>query len=112
MTQEEYEKAKLYAQVYRAQVRENHLLRQKLAGTDPESLAMDRQDREAFALVRGKKDQQGQLPVLQVRTTRRQVHRENRVEAETDPEGSLWVQAAAIIIGMTVLLAQILQVAA
>ena len=112
MTREEYDKAKLYAQVYRAQVRENHLLRQKLAGTDPESMAMDRQDREAFALVQGKKNQQGQLPVVQVRTAERQVCRARKTEAGTDPEGNLWVQAAVIIIGMTVLLAQILQVAA
>lgn len=55
MTKEEYYKSQLCAQAFRAEVRKNHLLRQKLAGVDPESLQQAEEDREAFALVAQKR---------------------------------------------------------
>lgn len=52
MTKEEYYKSQICAQVYRATVRENHRLRQVIAGTDPESQRQRKEDGEAFALVK------------------------------------------------------------
>lgn len=52
MTHEEYAKSRVVAELYRRQRRENERLRAALGQMTEERATFDREDREAFALVK------------------------------------------------------------